>query len=395
MRSIIYFFLLVTAFWSMNLCAVEQFQDELNEEVETSEHENDAKSIKKNFKQNLPSTKQEQEDELEHRLELKSSDLNVEDTKENESEKVEGEVEDEIKIPSIRKTEEHDKIFVNPNNIISDKSVDKSEENLQKSEIDQAKENKHLEVDSENVVKENREDVLQIDDKVKENEDVLKIEIEPEKESDSQNRKKREKPIAKRPIAKEEETEKEENKELQKWTELNKEPVKEWKQKYIQNRSIYKREYDTLNEHLPRTVFVNDYSKQLFYCIKKNNLLCLRGVIAKLEKLGLTTKKILELRNKLGDTLLIYAVKQAHLDVVRFLLLQGADLKAVNYAFKSPIDIATEKRQIAIINVIAEMTPYLLDHKEISNQEDSEMYSWALTEKENKKSQCLERVSND
>ncbi|WP_349967607.1 ankyrin repeat domain-containing protein [Wolbachia endosymbiont of Armadillidium arcangelii] len=171
-----------------------------------------------------------------------------------------------------------------------------------------------------------------------------------------------------------------EDEESEKWTKLNKEITKKWDHK---SKSIYKRQYDSLNEHLPTTIFTDDYSKQFFYCIKKGNLTCLRGVINKLEKIGLTIQEILRFKNKLGDTPLIYAVKQGQIDTVRFLLLQSADPRAVNNSFKSPIDIAIEKKQIDIINAIAEMMPYLLEDKEINNEENSDMYNFAIKTKEN------------
>ncbi|WP_353287776.1 ankyrin repeat domain-containing protein [Wolbachia endosymbiont (group B) of Gerris lacustris] len=171
-----------------------------------------------------------------------------------------------------------------------------------------------------------------------------------------------------------------ENEESEKWTKLNKEIKKEWNHK---SKSIYKRQYDSLNEHLPKTIFTDDYSKQFFYCIKKGNLICLRGVINKLEKIGLTIQEILRFRNKLGDTPLIYAVRQSQIDTVRFLLLQGADPRAVDNNFKSPIEMAIERKQINIINAIAEMMPYLLEDKEINNEENSDMYNFAIKTKEN------------
>lgn len=241
---------------------------------------------------------------------------------------------------------------------------------------------------NENIVKDDnlqenlQEDVLKIEDQVKEK-TVKKTIDEVKKDS---GRKKPVKSIAKKEERKEEkEKEEDKSKNLQKQTKLNR---AEWQHKHVQSKLIHKREYNRLNEHLPTAIFMEDYSKQLFYCIKKNNLSCMRGIIAKLEKLGLTTKEVLKFKNKLGDTLLIYAVKQGHIDIVRFLLLQGADLKAVNYAFKAPIDIAIEKKQIDIINVITEMTPHLLEHKKIDNKESSEMYNWALNEKKNNESQC-------
>ncbi|WP_407512484.1 ankyrin repeat domain-containing protein [Wolbachia endosymbiont of Trichogramma kaykai] len=190
--------------------------------------------------------------------------------------------------------------------------------------------------------------------------------------SQSTEKKKEEQPDNITPVDKE-------NEESEKWTKLNKEIKKEWNHK---SKSIYKRQYDILNEHLPKTIFTDDYSKQFFYCIKKGNLICLRGVINKLEKIGLTIQEILRFRNKLGDTPLIYAVKQGKIDTVRFLLLQGADPRVVDNNFKSLIEIAIERKQINIINAIAEMMPYLLEDKEINNEEDSEMYNFAIKTKE-------------
>ncbi len=168
-----------------------------------------------------------------------------------------------------------------------------------------------------------------------------------------------EKPILK----KDEKSKQEKEKNLQRWAQLNNKSVKEWHHKNTQDELIYKRQYGNLNEHLPTTVFVDDYSKHLFYCIKKNNLICLRGIINKLEKLGLTVQEVLEFRNKLGDTPLIYAVKQGGIDIVRFFLLQGADPKVVNHNLQSPIDIAIERERVDMINAITEMIPYFLEHK--------------------------------
>lgn len=288
----------------------------------------------------------------------------------------------------LQKEELHNQTSTDPSSISLNENIAKDDNlqgNLQKPEVDHIEEKKPLEIKLDQPLnKEEKEDVLTIENQVKEK--AVKETIDEVKKD--RGRKKQVKSTAKKEERKEEEKKEEdenEGKNLQKQTKLNR---AEWQHKYVQNKLIHKREYNRLNEHLPTAIFMEDYSKQLFYCIKKNNLSCIRGVIAKLEKLGLTTKEVLKFKNKLGDTLLIYAVKQGHIDIVRFLLLQGADLKAVNYAFKAPIDIAIEKKQIDIINVIAEMTPHLLEHKKIDNKESSEMYNWALNEKKNNESQC-------
>ncbi|HCE59230.1 MAG TPA: hypothetical protein DEQ74_00095, partial [Wolbachia sp.] len=72
------------------------------------------------------------------------------------------------------------------------------------------------------------------------------------------------------------------------------------------------------------------------------------------------------------------------IDMVRFLLLQGSDLNAVNYNFQSAMDIAITKKYVNIINAIAEMTPRLVEYKRINNKKDSAMYNWATNTKEDK-----------
>lgn len=237
---------------------------------------------------------------------------------------------------------------------------DKNAANLQKdSQLDQKKESE-LSVDK---MPQNKENTYKIDNQKK-------------------NIKRLEKPIVAKP--------KEENelKKLQQWSELKRDPIDGWTHKKSQSKLIYKRQYDSLNEHLPTSVFVHDYSKRLFYCIKKNNLSCLRGIMNKLEKIGLNVEELLKLRNKFGDTPLIYAVKWGEIDMVRFLLLQGSDLNSVNYNFQSAMDIAITKKYINIINAIAEMTPRLVEHKRINNTKDSAMYNWARNTKKDNESKC-------
>ena len=222
-----------------------------------------------------------------------------------------------------------------------------------------------------------REDELPVDKVPKNKEDVLEIRNEKKYVT------RQEKPIVER-------TKEKEDKELQKRSELSKEPLKEWVHKKVQSKLIYKRQYDSLNEHLPTAVSVHDYSKQLFYCIKKSNLSCLRGVISKLEKIGVSIEKLLKFRNELGDTPLIYAAKWGEIDVVRFLLLQGANLNAVNYNFQSAMDIAITRKQINIINVITEMMPRLVEHRTINNKESEPIYDWAINTKQDNETKCNE-----
>lgn len=412
MKSILYFVLLVVVFGSPNLFAVEQFEEKKIESVD-SVYENENVGIRRNFKQDLLSNIN-QEDELRS---FKSDsvgvdNLNAKQTQDSKSKRVDSITDkeelqyNENKAPVVEKTisegerinkdlpddqlEESTGEFAQNLPNVANKEVNKDlkpellplsadlnentadlQKNLQADQKTDIKDNELSENDASQLLEEKKE-------KVESQSEEKKVKKAGDNSKD-RDRKSRVKPITK----KDEESEQEGKKNLQKWTKLNREPIKEWDHKDIQSKSIYKRQYDSFNEHLPTTIFIDDYSKQFFYCIKKNNLSCLRGIISKLEKIGLTIQEMLRFRNKLGDTPLIYSVKQGEIDIVRFLLLQGADLRVVNNNFQSPIDVAIERKQVDIINVIAEMTPHLLEDRKIDNKESSAMYDWAIKTKEN------------
>ncbi len=172
---------------------------------------------------------------------------------------------------------------------------------------------------------------------------------------------------------------------LKRWTDLKKEPVKEWPYHETQDKPIHMKQYNNLNSHLPVTVYAHDYNNQLFYCVRKNDVLCLRGIINKLENIGFSIKEILDLRNNMGDTSLIYAARKGGLDAVRFLLLQGADVNAVNNKFESALDVAYRQD---IVNAVSEMKSGSMAVKKISNQQGSDMYNWAMNTKENNEKDC-------
>ncbi|WP_265038952.1 ankyrin repeat domain-containing protein [Wolbachia endosymbiont (group A) of Yponomeuta plumbellus] len=395
MKNILYFILLVVVFGSLSLFAIEQRE------------EKKIGSVHKN--ENVGARKQDLLSSTNQKDELKSN-VDAKQTQEAESKRLDGTTDkeklqhNENKASVVEKTiSEGEKIDKDLPNDQLEGSTDKFAQNLPNmanKEVNKDLKPEPLPLSAD--LNENTTDPqknLQADQKIdiKDNElsksDASQLLEEKKEKVENQSEEKKVKETNSnskdrnrvKPITKKDESEK---KNLQKWTKLNREPIKEWGHKDIQSKSIYKRQYDSLNEHLPTTVFIDDYSKQFFYCIKKNNLTCLRGVISKLEKIGLTIQEILRFRNKLGDTPLIYSVKQGEVDIVRFLLLQGADLRVVNNNFQSPIDIAIEKKQINIINAIAEMMPHLLEDRKIDNKESSAMYDWAVKTKENNESQC-------
>ncbi len=383
MKNILYFILLVVVFGSLSLFAVEQFEEKKIESVQKNENVGVRKQDSTNQKDELKSNvdaKQTQEAESKRvadkeKLRHNENKASVVGKTISEGERIDKDLpNDQLEestgefarnLPNVANKEVNKDLKPEPLPLSADlnENTTDPQKNLQADQKIDIKDNELSKSDASQLLEEKKE-------KVESQFEEKKVK-ETNSNSKDRNRVK--------PITKKDESEK---KNLQKWTKLNREPTKEWGHKDIQSKSIYKRQYDSLNEHLPTTVFIDDYSKQFFYCIKKNNLPCLRGIISKLEKIGLTTQEILRFRNKLGDTPLIYSVKQGEVDIVRFLLLQGADLRVVNNNFQSPIDIAIEKKQINIINAIAEMMPHLLEDRKIDNKESSAMYDWAVKTKE-------------
>lgn len=403
MKNILYFVLLAAV---SNLFAAERFEEEWNKKINADEsvYQHDNVDVRKDLKQDLPNSIN-QKDELEP-LKNNATDvskLNTEQIQESESKKADDIISVELdknQTTISEKTIEDKKVDEDLGNSLQADEVARDLQNVIEKEnlkteplplIANLNENaadlqKDLQASKEIDVKDSKLSADDVSKPLEEKKEEDTAEKKVSGDFKERNGKNRARSIAK----KDEDDEQSQKKSLQKWTNLNKEPIKEWNNKNVQSKSIYKRQYDSLNEHLPPTIFIDDYSKQLFYCIKKNNLSCLRGIISKLEKIGLTTEEVLKFRNKFGDTPLIYAVKHSEIDIVRFLLLQGADPRVVNNNFQSPIDVAIERKQIDIINVIAEMTPHLLEHRKISNKESSEMYDWARETKENNESQCDE-----
>ncbi len=383
MKNILYFILLVVVFGSLSLFAVEQFEEKKIESVQKNENVGVRKQDSTNQKDELKSNvdaKQPQEAESKRvadkeKLRHNENKASVVGKTISEGERIDKDLpNDQLEestgefarnLPNVANKEVNKDLKPEPLPLSADlnENTTDPQKNLQADQKIDIKDNELSKSDASQLLEEKKE-------KVESQFEEKKVK-ETNSNSKDRNRVK--------PITKKDESEK---KNLQKWTKLNREPIKEWGHKDIQSKSIYKRQYDSLNEHLPTTVFIDDYSKQFFYCIKKNNLPCLRGIISKLEKIGLTTQEILRFRNKLGDSPLIYSVKQGEVDIVRFLLLQGADLRVVNNNFQSPIDIAIEKKQINIINAIAEMMPHLLEDRKIDNKESSAMYDWAVKTKE-------------
>ncbi|MBV0899927.1 MAG: ankyrin repeat domain-containing protein [Wolbachia endosymbiont of Fragariocoptes setiger] len=162
-------------------------------------------------------------------------------------------------------------------------------------------------------------------------------------------------------------------------TTKKKEELQSLTKEKVSNEWQYRSERNTLNLHDSELLNIRDYSEQFFYCINKNNVSCLRAIMYAIEKIGLNIEEVLKLKNKLGDTPLIYAVKYSDIDTVRFLLLQYT---TINYNLQPILDIAIERKQYDIINAVAEMNSLLIEYKNIDNAKNSAMYGWAMNRKE-------------
>jgi len=86
--------------------------------------------------------------------------------------------------------------------------------------------------------------------------------------------------------------------------------------------AIYKKQYEEGNQHLPKVVYESDYDGLLFGCIESGDSDALRSVIIQ--------GRSLEVRNRDGDTPLLYATLIGNVDAARILLEHGADVDAQN-----------------------------------------------------------------
>ena len=122
-------------------------------------------------------------------------------------------------------------------------------------------------------------------------------------------------------------------------------------------KEIEKTEYDEMNNHLPKVHTVEDYYKQIFYCVINNDVSGLRSLINKLEELDINLSTILyRVRTATsGDNLLAYAVRHGKLDVVRFLLSISATSNIPNYKNETPLNIAVKNGQVDIVRTILTM----------------------------------------
>lgn len=99
-------------------------------------------------------------------------------------------------------------------------------------------------------------------------------------------------------------------------------PVVRLPKEYRLPSKIYKKEYDTENNHLPVAQYEHEYDAQMFLAIGNDRTETVRGL--------LNTGRSIEMRNASGDTPLLYAVRGNAQNTVRMLLGRGANPNAAN-----------------------------------------------------------------
>ncbi len=119
---------------------------------------------------------------------------------------------------------------------------------------------------------------------------------------------------------------------------------------------IYKKEYDTDNRHLPVARYEQEYDQQLFLAAAHDRVDVIRGFLDQQGRLP-------NMRNEVGDTVLLYAVRNGSQNTVRMLLGRGADANAVN-------DAGVSALQYALLTERADITEALLEKNANPNMAD-------------------------
>lgn len=108
--------------------------------------------------------------------------------------------------------------------------------------------------------------------------------------------------------------------------------------------SIYKREYDPENRHLPKATTREDYDRQLFGVVAANDVNATRAF--------LDMGKSVNLENAKGETLLMTAVRYGALDTMRLLLARGADPRKAGSGGVTALQLAEASGQRAMVEVL-------------------------------------------
>jgi hypothetical protein len=108
--------------------------------------------------------------------------------------------------------------------------------------------------------------------------------------------------------------------------------------------SIYKREYNPENRHLPKATTRQDYDRNLFLAVASNNVNATRAFL----EMG----KDVNLKNAAGEPLLVVAVRYGALDTMRLLLARGANPRVSTNNGVTPLQLAEASGQNVMVAVL-------------------------------------------
>ena len=111
--------------------------------------------------------------------------------------------------------------------------------------------------------------------------------------------------------------------------------------------SISRKKYNEVNRGLTTAVYISDYKKLLFKEITRNNINAVRSLIDEIKEL--------DFRDINGNTPLLYAISQGRLNIVRLLIVMGADVTAENLDRKTTYELALEKQRFDILSVLSDV----------------------------------------
>ncbi|WP_339045199.1 hypothetical protein [Candidatus Mesenet endosymbiont of Agriotes lineatus] len=155
---------------------------------------------------------------------------------------------------------------------------------------------------------------------------------------------------------------------------LFKDEITTWQYKKAPNIAIYGKLSENNNNHLPRAVYLQDYNKQIYYCIIKGDLSGLRAIVNKLEDTGMAIDDVFALQPDSVHDLLTFAMKTGKRDIVDFLLYKGAVLNINNSS--ELLSIAIQHGYFDLADSIKKIRDS--SFKKINNDPNSDMYKWAM-----------------
>ncbi len=109
-------------------------------------------------------------------------------------------------------------------------------------------------------------------------------------------------------------------------------------------KSINKKQYSKQNQHLPKVVYIDEYKKLLFNSVATGDLDVMRAM--------LDYFKDTEIRDREGNTALLYATISGNLQSVTSLLGLGSGTNVQNNSGLFPLYIATKKDDYALVKTL-------------------------------------------